>query len=74
VKKCFYTALREKEISQPVTVRTAFQLSRDGKASNLRITSGELRGSALETCLDRAFRGMTFPPSDGGPVTFPFKL
>ena len=75
VKRCFFDALRSSEISKPIEVRTTFQLSSSGRASNLRINNGSLSGGTLERCLDAAFSKMSFPPSDGsGPVNYPFKL
>lgn len=75
VKRCFYEALKSREIAKPITVNTTFNLSASGSASNLRVKNTELRGSNLERCLDTAFRSMSFPPAaKGGPVNFPFKL
>ncbi len=75
VKRCFFESLKSNEIAKPIEVRTTFNLSASGSASNLRIQNPELRGSRLERCLDGAFSNMTFPQAArGGPVNFPFKL
>ncbi len=75
VKRCFFEALKSREIEKPITVNTTFNLAASGAASNLRVNNSELRSSKLERCLDGAFRTMSFPPSQkGGPVNFPFKL
>jgi hypothetical protein len=73
VKRCFYDALVSQELVKPFEVRTTFNLSASGSATNLRVANPELSGGRLERCLDGAFQSMSFPPSaKGGPVTYTF--
>lgn len=75
VKKCFYESMKADEVSRGAVVRTTFQLSASGSASNLRVNNPELRGGRLERCLDGAFAGMSFPSSaSGGPINYAFNL
>jgi hypothetical protein len=73
---CYQHGLRNNPaLSGRVTAR--FVIGRDGAVSNVSNGGSDMPDSSVVTCVTRAFYGLSFPPSESGPVTavsFPILL
>ena len=60
----------------PSRVNVFFTVMPTGKVASARVTTAEYKGTTLDSCLGRAFKGITFPPFEGDPLsmTYPFIL
>ena len=75
VKRCF---VEEKNTSGtlPKRINVKFTVMPTGKVSSARVTTAEYKGTTLDSCLGRAFKGISFPAFEGDPLsmTYPFIL
>ena len=75
VKRCFF-AEKKASGTLPSRVNVYFTVMPTGKVASARVTTAEYKGTTLDSCLGRAFKGITFPPFEGDPLsmTYPFIL
>ena len=75
VKRCFF-AEKKASGSLPARVNVYFTVMPTGKVASARVTTAEYKGTTLDSCLGRAFKGINFPPFEGDPLsmTYPFIL
>ena len=75
VKRCFF-AEKNATGSLPSRVNVYFTVMPTGKVASARVTTAEYKGTTLDSCLGRAFKGISFPPFEGDPLTmtYPFIL
>ena len=75
VKRCFF-AEKKAAGTLPSRVNVFFTVMPTGKVASARVTTAEYKGTTLDSCLGRAFKGITFPPFEGDPLsmTYPFIL
>ena len=75
VKRCFF-AEKKATGSLPSRVNVYFTVMPTGKVASARVTTAEYKGTTLDSCLGRAFKGINFPPFEGDPLTmtYPFIL
>ncbi|TVQ87350.1 MAG: hypothetical protein EA397_18710 [Deltaproteobacteria bacterium] len=72
VKRCFFDYNRA-EGKLPNRIDVPFTIKPNGDATDISVKQGRYAGGALEACLIKAIRGITFPPSQKGTtITFPF--
>ena len=75
VKRCFF-AEKKATGSLPSRVNVYFTVMPTGKVPSARVTTAEYKGTTLDSCLGRAFKGIRFPAFEGEPLsmTYPFIL
>jgi|GEM_PF-3522085 len=75
VKRCFF-AEQKASGSLPSRVNVYFTVMPNGKVASARVTTAEYKGTTLDSCLGRAFKGINFPAFEGDPLsmTYPFIL
>ena len=75
IKVCFQ-AEKGRTGDYPKRVAVRFTIRPDGRVSSAQVSTAQYKGTAIDACLNQAFRGLAFPSFEGNSMTmtYPFVL